>query len=263
MAKSFQGRPCQRLVAQTRRIKALRLAVLLDTPGTSTQCLARMLRARNLVSLEVIGANASCLKFGRCEPYECLAGRSVKNWNAVLKNDSNAPKLHKCATRAAKWSAYVVTRLRPETRCSLNPALENPLNRRASQVLYAALSQLWAGRCEIVDNRMKDWHRRPTRPATLIEVHGWGLDNGEPWASYIANTDGMDAAELTPEYLQAWAASHMDAESALLWTCEDNCRCAPFGAYSNPRTRNCKRYGKRSKLARFIRSVENGTTPLP
>jgi hypothetical protein len=79
MAKSFQGKPCQRLVAQTRRIKALRLAVLLDTPGTSTQCLARMLRARNLVSLEVIGANASCLKFGRCEPYECLAGRSIKN----------------------------------------------------------------------------------------------------------------------------------------------------------------------------------------
>lgn len=232
--------PCDSQWEADKTISQLRLAVLWNTFGKSTECLQRYLEDRRLKALELHLINEVCQRHNSCGPYEFTHGISIGQYDQLLRK-RDPVLIGKLREYLKEPASFVARYLGEHTACFVSIGLESNISRRAALVMKEELLTTFPS-CTVV------WNPNGVNPAarpikdTVFELHHSPSELPSPC---IANLDGEDidfplrTAKLSP-YIRASELSDIGKRFSnclanFLWIAEYN--GLKSGGFIDPRMR--------------------------
>jgi hypothetical protein len=179
--------PCDESFNALKKVDQIHLSFLYKTFGMNNECLMRFINEPRLKSLEIHLTNGAGIRKPVRRWYELLAPYSVQSLNKALENKDPATlKLFK--RELVKVNKNILSYLRSDTACLVNPILEHNISDKAAANLVAALRPKLLPGCMMVINPMGNGSGN-YNGADFYERHG---EASYSCPSCITNLDGMD-----------------------------------------------------------------------
>lgn len=243
------------------KIKNIRLAFLSRSFGKASRCIKALLANPRTTLVEMHLANGTCCpERGRgCGRQELMFGETCKSFEKkVLRNDPHIMRRFRKLLQADREWLY--QKIRPETKCLINPMLESIGSPRLGRRLVRTTREYFGDRCLI------GWNPLYAQNAVRVgqdftELHGSRARLKPPC---VANLDGQDIkfsgfrslnssidAREIPRYIERFKHCIVN----FLWIQLDNC----LGRRrEDPSQRQCQDDGRFKLVGDLIRKAERG-----